>query len=720
MDLLEPIPPALAPELRQLLQPGELLMVMLASDIRPDGQYGQSWFALTDERLLVLHPNGGDKPETQSIPLAEVQRVQTKNYVGNGALVVDLPEETVELVRFSQSAYYKFSGVPQAVEAALLLQPRAQEEEVDEEIAAPPPPQTNICQTCGRPLRPNTKVCPHCIRKTETFWRLASYIKPYKWIALAGFSLTVGVTVVGLLPALLNRILLDDVLVPVITQYEQDDNIQFGQAPRTARSRQRPAPLGSDRPVGHLYHARALINGTRTYVLGWLGQRVVYDLKIQIFNYLQQLSLSFYSQHSTGRIMTRVTSDTERLQSFITTGFQDMIIAILTLIGIGVALFILNWELAVYALLPTPLMVVGTLVYRKRIHWVFHGIWRRIAAVNGMLADTIPGVKVVKAFAQENREMDRFERRNADLVKSQMESVKMKAYFLPSIAFVTSLGSLVIWWFGGHQVLGNTLTVGELQMFITYMMQFYSPVRQLCLMSEQLESAATTAERVFEILDTPADVGEADGAVDPGQLEGAVEFRDVSFTYDGFARILDRVSFTVTPGEMIGIVGPSGSGKSTLVNLISRFFDATDGEVLIDGKPVKDLQQQKLRSQIGVVLQEPLALPGHHCREHQLRPPRRHPPGHHRRGPGGQRPQVYHALPRRLRHRGRRTRRPPLGGRTPAHLHRPGLNRQPPYPYLGRGHQRGRHRDRIRNPGGPRTPHRRPHHLCHRPSAVYP
>jgi ATP-binding cassette subfamily B protein len=191
-----------------------------------------------------------------------------------------------------------------------------------------------------------------------------------------------------------------------------------------------------------------------------------------------------------------------------------------------------------------------------------------------------------------------------------MASIRMRALFLPAIAFTTSVGSIILWWFGGNRVLSNTLTLGELQAFISYMMMFYSPVRALCTLTEQLESAATTAERVFEILDTEAEVEDAHNAIDPGQIDGSVEFRNVSFTYDGSARILDRVSFKAEPGEMIGIVGHSGSGKSTLVNLISRFYDANDGQIYIDGQPITSIQQQKLRSQIGVVLQEPLLFQG--------------------------------------------------------------------------------------------------------------
>ena len=615
MDLVEPIPEHLDTPLRQELHLGELPLVLLIADIATDGNFAESVLTVTDERLLILHANGSDAPVVESISIDRVLRVQTRNHVGSGSLVADLDEGTRELVRFSQGAYFKFSSVPQAVDALLTRPSEEIAEEPDAERAIPTR-RIEHCETCGRALKQGTKVCPNCIKKRETFWRLFSYVRPYKKIALFGFGLTLTMTFVGLLPPQLNLILIDDVITPVIVEYMETgaDGIPKQKLtpddPKTPPAEQAKLLIWVVAGLFSIHFGRMLINATRSYTLGWLGQRITYDLQTEIFNYLQFLSLSFYSQHSTGRIMTRVTSDTERMRGFITTGFQDMVIAILTLIGIGAMLFWMNWELALLALIPTPIMLIVTQIYRKRIHWTFHTIWRRIASLNSQLADTIPGVKVVKAFAQEDREMKRFDRRNTELRDSRMESVKMKAYFLPGIAFITAMGSVILWWFGGNRVLENTLSLGQLQAFIAYMVMFYGPVRELSVLSDQLESAATTAERVFEILDTEPDVTDPVDATDPGVLQGHVKFRNVSFTYDGFARILDRVTFDVEPGEMIGLVGPSGAGKSTLVNLISRFFDASDGDVYIDGEPITSLQQGKLRSQIGVVLQEPLLFQG--------------------------------------------------------------------------------------------------------------
>ena len=593
-------------------------MVLLSADIAPDGQFGESWLALTDERLLVVRPNGS-APSFETFPLSEIQRVRTKRYVGSGTLVVELVDRSVEVVRFSQGAYYKFSSVPQVVAAALEGPVESDEKTVDDE--ALPVEAVEHCASCGRTLRQGTKVCPHCIRKRETFTRLLTYVWPYRGRAVIGLLLALVVTALNLAPPWLNAILIDDVILPVMVEYQ-------GQAKAAGHDMDADdfdtAVLGTLNPPAEaekllvlivvsllgIFAVRGFLNGARSYCLGWLAQRVIYDLQREVFNYLQFLSLSFYGRQSTGRIMTRVTSDTDRMRGFITSGSQEVVVAVLTLVGIGVALFLMNWQLALLALIPTPFMVLGTLVYTKRIHWVFHAIWRRITTLNTQLADIIPGVKVVRAFAQENREIARFERGLDDLIKSRMESVKMKSYFLPAIAFTTSVGSVILWWFGGRSVLSNTLSLGDLQAFIAYMMMFYQPVNNLCGLSEQLETAATSAERVFEILDTEPEIDDAPNAIDPGTLRGSVEFRHVSFTYDGFARILDRVSFSVEPGEMIGIVGPSGAGKSTLVNLISRFFDATDGELLIDGIHIANIKQQKLRSQIGVVLQEPLLFQG--------------------------------------------------------------------------------------------------------------
>lgn len=284
MDLLEPITADLEGHLRRQLHRGDLLMVLLASDLDRDGRYAHEWLALIDERLLVLRVNGG-APEVESVPLAQVRRVQTRTGVGSGTLVVELPDgATRELIRFSQGSYFKFSAVPQAVEAAL-AEPVAAD---GAEPEAPPvvPPRVDHCPTCGRALRPGTRVCDHCIRKRETFWRLFSYVRPYKAKAVVGFALTLAVTGIGPLPPLLNAVLIDDVIAPVIAGYivEVDGKRQqvvTPGAPRTPQAENLELLGWVVLGLLAIHFGRMVINGVRSYTLGWLGQRITYDLQME-------------------------------------------------------------------------------------------------------------------------------------------------------------------------------------------------------------------------------------------------------------------------------------------------------------------------------------------------------------------------------------------------------------------------------------------------------
>ena len=418
------------------------------------------------------------------------------------------------------------------------------------------------CPTCGLALRSGSKVCPNCLRQTETFWRLFSYIKPYRTQALLGFTLTIVLTAIGLLPPQLNRILIDDVITPVIVAYEKA-GIAEGEA-TVAPAASVQLLLWVVLGLLGVYIGRGIISAVRMYALGWLGQRIVYDLQRQIFQHLQLLSLTFYNKLSTGRIMTRVTSDTERMRSFITSGFQDIVIDGLTIIGICTMLFVMNWELALLSLIPIPFMIIGTIIYRNRIHWVFHRIWRRIAELNAMLADSIPGVKVVKAFAQEKprgRALHRTQYRPARVADDLVQDAVLlhsddRLYHLsrldypmvvwrqPSARQHPDLGRVA----GFYFVHGHVLRASALAVHPHRAARGRGNNGRARLRDHRHRTRSPRRPR------TP---------LTPASLTGEVEFRNVSFTYDGSARILDRIHFKTTPGEMIGIVGPSGAGKST-------------------------------------------------------------------------------------------------------------------------------------------------------------
>jgi len=415
-------------------------------------------------------------------------------------------------------------------------------------------------------------------------------------------------TVIRLMPPLLMRMLIDDVLVlkPLAEGISGVRTFILSLAPRGSATLL--ALL-----VGLSMAISVSSNGLRAfrgYLMARFGQRITFDMRNRVYRHLHMLSLGFYAQRETGRIMSRVTQDVSRIQDFISEGMQEGIRSILTILLIVVILFRLNAGLAVLVLLPTPLLVIVTLFFSKKLHRVFHTLWKRWAGLSAILADVLPGIRVVKAFTQEEREVAKFDRKSEQLFYRGLQAVKLRTMFGPMMAFITYLGTVIIWWVGGRKVMGGDLTLGDFIAFTGYMWQFYLPVETLCRLNHRFQHAATSAERVFEILDAEPDIADAPHAMALPEVAGRIQFRDVTFAYEEEKPVLKHIHFDVEPGEMIGLAGHSGAGKSTLINLICRFYDVNEGAILIDGKDVRDVAVQSLRSQIGVVLQDPFLFNG--------------------------------------------------------------------------------------------------------------
>jgi ATP-binding cassette subfamily B protein len=257
-----------------------------------------------------------------------------------------------------------------------------------------------------------------------------------------------------------------------------------------------------------------------------------------------------------------------------------------------------------------PIIAVSTYVFGRRIHLIYHRLWRRMAGLSAILADTIPGIRVVKSFAQEERESVRFSDKSEDLFNHEMRAVGLSSRFFPFLGLMTGLGSIFIFSVGGYMVMQGATTLGVLIAFTQYLWRFYMPIQQFGRINHRLQHCMTSAERVFEILDQDPEPMQSAGGTVLKPLKGSVEFKDVLFSYIPGQYALDGISFKVEPGEMIGLVGPSGAGKSTLVHLIARFYDIDEGEILIDGHPLQNLDLHAYREQIGVVLQEPYLFHG--------------------------------------------------------------------------------------------------------------
>jgi ATP-binding cassette subfamily B protein len=582
--------------LEGLLLPDERVEASLCADLLADRHYGERWAFLTQNRLLVVVPRQGGEPVVElDLATKEITGCRIRDFVSSGTLEVTTSERGLEAVRFTRA--FRSEAASMCFSLEQVVRENAASDNGEAAPARRTPPRFDAsagrCSKCGRllPHWTGSRTCRNCLQRGKLIIRLFSYIYPYRWLAAVGLASTLALTALQLVPTYLTKYLIDDVIAG------NDLNRLWVVIVALIA-----VALGT-----------AAIGAGRAYVMQLVGNHLMYDLRTQVFDQLQLLTLSYYNRHQTGHIMARVTSDIVRLQAFIAEGLQDIIVNVVTMVLICGLLFWLDPRLAFIALAPIPLTTGGGYWFGRRIHYVYHKIWRRMSHISAVLADTIPGIRVVKSFAQEPRESRRFEAGCADLFHQELRATGLSSLFFPSISFLTSLGSMLVLGAGGYLLLtqpDGRLTLGSLVAFLGYLAQFYQPVTNLGRINDRLQHAATSAERVFEVLDETPEVPQAVGAVALPSIKGEVEFRDVRFGYEPGRYALDGISFRVRPGEMIGLVGPSGAGKSTLVHLICRFYDVDSGQILVDNHDIRNLSLRSLREQIGLVLQEPFLFHG--------------------------------------------------------------------------------------------------------------
>ncbi|MEA2376672.1 MAG: ATP-binding cassette, subfamily bacterial, partial [Thermoleophilaceae bacterium] len=350
----------------------------------------------------------------------------------------------------------------------------------------------------------------------------------------------------------------------------------------------------------------------QTYLINWVGQRALQDLRIQLFQHLQRLSIGFYSRNKTGVLISRITNDVQALDQLVTEGIQTLFSSTLTLIGTAVILVLMDPGLALVTFLTFPVLFAGSIVFRLVSSGAYRLTRERIAAVTAYLQETLSGVRVVRAFGQEQRHRTRFAELNDDHRRVNMKTVYLNAAYFPSVELLSAVATAAILIYGGNQVLdgSSAVTIGVLASFVFYLQSFFDPIQSLSQLYTTYQAGMAALDKIFELLDEEPDLKDKPDAIELPRVRGEIEFDDVSFSYDGEAPALCEVDLVVPPGQTVALVGATGAGKSTLAKLVARFYDPDHGRVLVDGHDLRDVTERALLSQLGIVPQEGFLFSG--------------------------------------------------------------------------------------------------------------
>ena len=554
------------------------ILFSIRSDLHLDGTEGVAWVIVTDSHVSVVQLDnaGGCRRVTGPIALADVEKVRRFSSVGSAFLQMRIDGLYVDVIRYSNARRELFGRVLRQLERLLARQPFQPDALMQ--------PSELVCDTCGLPL-PNWKSdCQRCQRHHGIFLRALELMRGYYGLIVVLLVLMLAGVGLDLLPPLLTRILVDDVLVPHTNTHWLPYILLGLMLAAAVRS------------------GLSILTGRLTALI---STRITRELREKMVRKLLTLSVDYYNRQSVGGLMSRVLSDVEYFQSFVTQVSQGLLVNVMMVIGIGVMLFTMNWFLALLVIVPIPLAVFGTVYFWKHIYPLYYRVSDSQAKMSQLLSSLLSGVRLVKAFGQEEREQGRFIKSADYMRENRIHLDAAGATFGPIMGFLFGAGGLLIWYAGGHLVLEDVITLGTLMAFFAYLGMFYGPVQSLMTFSNWVTGFIAAGQRIYDVLDANITVGEPDDPVATPRIDGAIEFRNVVFGYDPFLPVLKGVSFTIEPGQFVGIVGKSGSGKTTLVNLICRFYDPQQGEVLIDGIDVRTLPQDDLHRDIGLVLQEP-------------------------------------------------------------------------------------------------------------------
>lgn len=572
---IETLPSDMVERVRAAQGPDEEVLIQVATDMAERDRFERRFLVVTSQRLLVLGADDGDR----QMLIAQLKAARIESLIGGGRLDIERRDGEPTQLYYSNSLAPKFAEVAEGLQLLIDGQDPNLPLELD----------PTHCDRCQRLLPEKGGICPACIRKSDTLKRLLSYVLPYRGRALLLVVLTLLTALIELIPPYIAKHIIDDVLTdrgPIDLLYTYVGML---------------LALAVVRWVG---------NVVRRWLNTWVGFRAIADLRADLFRAMQFLPLRFYDKRKVGSLISRMNNDSDLVEVYLIFDAPFILSNATMIVGILALLFYMNWELTLYVLLPVPPIILGSsLIWNK-----MQGYWRRWGArwsrLSTHLNESIAGIRVVKAFAQESRESARFDQRNHALRNVSVSAERSWLVFFMVTNFFMSFGAFFVWYFGGVQILDGQLQLGALMAFISYLWMLYQPLKWFGDFYSFMVRAFAGAERIFEVIDARSEPFAAPDAQAMPSIRGHVRFNRAAFAYDPGKIVLRDIDLDVQPGEMIGLVGRSGVGKSTLINLITRFYDASRGSVEIDGVDIRSIRLEDLRSQIGLVAQQSFLFNG--------------------------------------------------------------------------------------------------------------
>ncbi len=590
-------PKPLLAELERAGLSTENLIFCCTGDMDNEACYCSAWLSFDEKGLYIAlgeeeivkskRKNKRIEPkftvnEIQSIPIDDIDSLETERYVSTGRLIMKKDGEQISLIRFSIGRIAQFENFIKAF--------NSYKTKGEAEIPVSAEPEEKKCKKCGKPCPPDKDFCPKCNKKSATAVRLFKFFGGYiPQIIVIISVMLLGSAVTVFIPQISTRSLFDDVLA-------NPNGLPAGEIIKA---------LGF--LVLSIFGIRLLntvLTVIQQYITAAVMPKVVYDIKVKIFNAMQRLSVNFYSSKQTGSLMERVIRDANNIYWFFIDGVPMVIIDTAKIIGIVAIMFAMSWKLSLIIIAAMPLLVVFLVVGDKFFRSLHHRNWLYGSRVSAMVSDNINGQRVIKAFAKEKDEYKRFDKLSGELMKAETKLSVSEATLFPLIEILVMGLSTLVLGVGGVMVAKGEMTTGTLLSYIVYLELLREPFDFLSWVSNWWARCADSAQRVFEICDAKPDITEKENAVSFENLRGDIEINELEFEYEPARPVIKKMSLQVKAGDMLGIVGKTGAGKTTIANLIARLYDAKEGNVKIDGIDVRDLKLSELRCNIGLVSQD--------------------------------------------------------------------------------------------------------------------